>query len=100
VYITLVYVEVKQGHIDDFQQACKLNHEASIKEPGNVRFDILQSSEAPHQFVLYEAYASKAAAAAHKDTPHYLRWRETVADWMAAPRKGVSYTGLYPEIPQ
>jgi autoinducer 2-degrading protein len=35
-------------------------------------------------------------AAAHKQTPHYAQWRETVADWMAEPRQGVPYTGLYP----
>ena len=37
-------------------------------------------------------------AAAHKQTSHYLEWRETVADWMAEPRQGISYNGLYPVI--
>jgi autoinducer 2-degrading protein len=35
-------------------------------------------------------------AAAHKQTAHYLNWRDSVADMMAEPRKGVSYAGLYP----
>jgi (4S)-4-hydroxy-5-phosphonooxypentane-2,3-dione isomerase len=47
--------------------------------------------------VLYEAYASEADAAAHKQTAHYLKWRDAVADWMASPRQGVRYRGLYPE---
>ncbi|MDH5735951.1 MAG: antibiotic biosynthesis monooxygenase, partial [Gammaproteobacteria bacterium] len=50
----------------------------------------------PCQFVLYEAYASQEDAAAHKQTSHYLTWRDRVADWMASPRKGVPYHGLYP----
>ena len=94
--VTLVHVQVKKDHIDDFIQACRLNHEASIQEKGNRRFDILQSAEDPARFVLYEAYVSAAEAAAHKETAHYLTWRETVADWMAEPRQGIPYKGLFP----
>ncbi|HEY9053152.1 MAG TPA: antibiotic biosynthesis monooxygenase [Gammaproteobacteria bacterium] len=83
--------------MDDFIEACRSNHEASIKENGNRRFDILQSADDPTRFVLYEAYASKDDAAAHKQTPHYFNWRDTVADWMASPRQGVPYNGLFPK---
>jgi len=96
MHVTFVHVTVKPGHIDDFIAATSRNHAASVQEPGNRRFDVLQSSDDPEQFVLYEAYASAADAAAHKETAHYLAWREAVADWMAAPRRGVSYTGLLP----
>jgi autoinducer 2-degrading protein len=94
--VTLVHVKVKPAHIDDFIKACRLNHEASTREPGNRRFDILQSTDDECAFVLYEAYATAEDAAAHKQTPHYAQWRETVADWMAEPRQGVPYNGLYP----
>jgi autoinducer 2-degrading protein len=97
MHVTLVHVHVKPAHIDDFIAATRLNHEASIQEPGNRRFDILQSPENPGQFILYEAYASAEAAAAHKQTAHYLTWRDTVADWMAQPRQGVRYDGLFPQ---
>jgi quinol monooxygenase YgiN len=96
MYVTLVNVHVKAQHIDEFIEATRVNHENSIKEPGNVRFDVLQSADDPAKFVLYEAYQSKDDAVAHKDTPHYLTWRETVADWMAEPRQGITYNGLYP----
>lgn len=94
--VTIVHVSVKPQHIDDFIEASRLNHEASIQEPGNRRFDVLQSAENPTQFVLYEAYESAAEAAKHKGTAHYKQWRETVADWMAEPRQGVGYSGLFP----
>jgi autoinducer 2-degrading protein len=96
MYVTIVHVWVKPDNIDDFREACRLNHQASIKEPGNLRFDVLQLADDPARFVLYEAYKSSADAAAHKDTAHYLQWRETVADWMAEPRQGITYNGLYP----
>ncbi len=97
MHVTLVHVYVKSSHIDDFIAATQLNHQASIQEAGNHRFDVLQSSENPSHFILYEAYASADAAAAHKQTAHYLVWRDTVADWMAEPRHGVRYEGLFPQ---
>lgn len=96
MYVTFVHVSVKTENIDDFIEATRVNHEQSIKEAGNMRFDVLQSPDDPAKFVLYEAYQSKDDAAAHKDTQHYLNWRETVADWMADPRQGITYNGLYP----
>jgi autoinducer 2-degrading protein len=95
--VTIVHVHVKKEHINDFIEACRLNHEASVKEPGNRRFDVLQSDNDPAKFVLYEAYTNTDEAAKHKQTGHYLQWRETVADWMAEPRQGVPYSGLYPD---
>ena len=97
MHVTLVHVQVKPNHIDDFIAATWLNHEASIQEPGNYRFDVLRSPENPDHFILYEAYISAEAAAAHKQTAHYLVWRDTVADWMAEPRQGVHYDGLFPQ---
>ncbi len=96
MHVTVVYVKVKELHIEDFIQACEANHLASVAEPGNRCFDVLQKSDEPSSFVLYEAYDSEAAARAHKETPHYLAWRETVADWMAEPRQGIAYRGLFP----
>lgn len=96
MHVTLVHVAVKSGHIAEFIEATRRNHDASVQESGNRRFDVLQSPDDPGQFVLYEAYISAEDALAHKDTAHYLAWRDTVADWMAAPRQGVPYTGLMP----
>ena len=94
--VTLVYVSVKPDYVADFIEASRQNHEASIREPGNRRFDILQSADDSTQFVLYEAYENAAEAAKHKETEHYMKWRDTVADWMAQPRQGVPYKGLFP----
>ncbi len=96
MHVTLVHVQVKPEHVDDFIEATRLNHQASIKEPGNLRFDVLQAAEDTARFVLYEAYATAQDAADHKHTPHYLIWRDTVAGWMAEPRQGMRYTGLFP----
>jgi (4S)-4-hydroxy-5-phosphonooxypentane-2,3-dione isomerase len=94
--VTIVHVIVKPEAIDAFVAATRANHEASIREPGNRRFDILQSPDDPTRFVLYEAYANAEDAAAHKQTAHYAQWRDAVASMMAEPRRGVPMRGLYP----
>ena len=73
--VTLLHVQVKTAHIDDFITATRLNHEASIQESGNCRFDVLQSPGNPGHFIPYEAYNSAESAAAHKLTGHYLTGR-------------------------
>lgn len=93
--VTVVHVHVKSDRVDDFIAATRDNHLESIQEAGNLRFDVIQQADDSTRFILYEAYIDAAAAAAHKQTAHYLKWRDTVADWMASPRYGVVYQGLY-----
>jgi (4S)-4-hydroxy-5-phosphonooxypentane-2,3-dione isomerase len=97
MHVTLVHVTVKPERIDDFIAAIKANHEGSVREPGNRRFDVLQNPVDPARFLLYEVYTSEADAAAHKQTAHYLAWRDAVAPMMAEPRKGVPWRALFPE---
>jgi autoinducer 2-degrading protein len=94
--VTCVKVQVKPDRIEDFKKATMANHNESVKEPGNLRFDLLQDAKEPDQFLIYEAYESDEAAAAHKTTPHYAKWRDTVADWMAQPRQGIKYNIVVP----
>ncbi|MCK5078024.1 MAG: antibiotic biosynthesis monooxygenase [Calditrichia bacterium] len=93
---TAVFIYVKKEKIDDFIKASLKNHEGSVKEPGNLRFDVLQCADDPAKFMLYEAYESEEDVTAHKKTEHYLKWRETVADWMAKPREGIKHNILAP----
>ena len=96
MHLTLVHVRVKPENRDAFIEATGLNHEGSVQESGNLRFDVLQEPDDPNHFILYEAYRDAEAAAAHKTTPHYLIWRETVAEMMVTPRQGVHYPVLFP----
>jgi len=95
VYCVTVYV--KKENVDRFIEATVENHENTRKEPGNIRFDVLQSADDPTRFFLYEVYDSPEAVSAHKAAAHYKKWRETVAEWMAKPREGIMHRVIRPE---
>jgi (4S)-4-hydroxy-5-phosphonooxypentane-2,3-dione isomerase len=94
--VTAVMVQVKPDAITKFIEATIANHTAAIRESGNLRFDVLQNTNDPSRFMLYEAYESEEAAAAHKQTPHYLEWKKTVEPWMFKPREGIPYSVVAP----
>ena len=89
---TLVFVDVKLENVEAFRAITVYNHDNTRKEPGNVRFDVLQSNDDPTKFTLIEVFQDEEAAKFHKTTAHYLRWREEVAPYMASPRKAVHNT--------
>jgi quinol monooxygenase YgiN len=91
-----IAVHVKPGCEEAFKAASLENALQSIVEPGIARFDVVQQADDPTRFVLVEAYRTPQAPAAHKETTHYARWRDTVAPMMAEPRTRVEYANLFP----
>jgi (4S)-4-hydroxy-5-phosphonooxypentane-2,3-dione isomerase len=94
--IVHVHVRVKADAVEAFKAATIENARNSIKEPGIARFDVVQQQDDPARFVLVEAYRSVEATAAHKETDHYQRWRDAVADMMAESRSSVKYENVFP----
>jgi len=97
--IVHVHVHVRSEHLDAFKDATLANAQASLREPGIARFDVLQQADEPSRFVLVEVYRDNAATVAHKETPHYAVWRDTVATMMASPRTSVRFTNVFPADP-
>ncbi len=97
MHVVCVHCHVKPEHREAFLQATLENARNTIQEPGNLRFDVVQRTEDPNRIMLYEVYRDEAGMAAHKQTAHYAKWAETVAPWMAEPRQGIKYQGLFPE---
>ena len=95
--IVHVHVRVKQGFAEEFRKATIQNAQASIREPGIARFDVIQQLDDPNHFVLFEVYRNEAATKAHKETPHYAVWRDAVAPMMAEPRASLKFANLYPQ---
>jgi autoinducer 2-degrading protein len=91
-----VHVHVQPGRVGDFLDATLVNAEASLAEPGVVRFDVIQDQDNPAHIVLVEVYRDAEAAAAHKLTPHYATWRDRVAEMMAEPRASTRFSAVFP----
>jgi quinol monooxygenase YgiN len=90
-------VHVRPQGIEAFEAATRENADNSRREPGVARFDVLRQQDDPTRFVLVEVYRTPEAAAAHKLTAHYLKWRDAVAPLMAEPRVGVAYSAVSPD---
>jgi autoinducer 2-degrading protein len=97
MYVLVINVSVKPEAVAEFIEATRFNHLETRKEPGNLRFDVLQRNDDPNRFVIYEAYHAEADFAAHQRTPHYLVWKEKVAPMMADPRSPQKCTSVFPE---
>lgn len=89
--IVHVHVRVKADAVEAFKRATTANAKASRLEPGVARFDVYQQADDPTRFLLIEEYKTADAPAAHKATPHYATWRDTVAPMMAEERRSVRY---------
>lgn len=94
--IVHVHVHVKPEAVEAFKEATIENARNSIQEPGVARFDVIQQQDDPTRFILVEVYRTPEAPAAHKETDHYKKWRDTVEPMMAEPRHSVKYTNVFP----
>lgn len=97
MHIVLVHIHVKANALEAFKTATHANASNSIQEAGVVRFDFLQQAEDPTRFTLVEVYRSPEDQLKHRETSHYLTWRDAVADMMEEPRQGIRYGNLFPE---
>jgi quinol monooxygenase YgiN len=95
--IVHVFVHVKPDHIEAFRAASLENARNSIHEPGIARFDVIQQQDDPARFVLVEVYRTAEDPARHKESAHYQKWRDAVAEMMAEPRTSLKYTNVFPD---
>ena len=85
--IVHVHAHVKPEAIEAFRAASLENARASVSEPGVARFDVVQSVGGPDAVRagrgLPDAPRRRPPT---RQTAHYQRWRDAVADLMAEPR--------------
>jgi autoinducer 2-degrading protein len=96
MFVAIINVHVKIEYIEAFKTASLDNAINSLKEPGIARFDVYQQSDDPTRYTLVEIYKTEDALARHRETSHYIRWRDTVAEMMAEPRTRTTHKIVYP----
>lgn len=99
MFIVHVFVHVKPDSIEAFKTASIENARNSIQEEGITRFEVVQQKDDPERFVLVEVYRTADDPAKHKETAHYQKWRDSVAEMMAEPRTSIKFENVFPEDP-
>ena len=94
--VAIINVHVKPESIEAFKDVTYDNARNSTQEPGVIRFDVYQQSDDLSRFTLVEIYRTEDDPARHRETAHYVRWRDTVADMMVEPRLRNTYHAFYP----
>jgi (4S)-4-hydroxy-5-phosphonooxypentane-2,3-dione isomerase len=96
VIVLLVHLRVKPEVLEAFKTVTLDNARNSRLEPGVAQFALVQQADDPTKFVIIEAFRDEAAIEAHRQAPHYLRWRDAATDMMAEPRYAIRATNIDP----
>ena len=96
--VLMVNVRVKPDRRDDFIAAVREDGEGTTtKEEGNFQFSVVQDNEDPDRFFLFEVYRDEAALEAHRNTPHFLKYREATAGVHAEDTVRRTGTNVFPD---
>ena len=96
MFVVIVQTHVKPEFLQAFKEATYDNASNSILEPGVARFDVYQQKDDPTRFSLIEIYRDEDAPAKHRESSHYLRWRDAVESMLVEPRTRVTYDIYFP----
>jgi len=96
MHIVVVQIYVKPEFIETFKEATLLNAKASIQEEDILQFDFLEQKGYSGRFLLYEVYRESLDQSKHRETDHYLAWKECVEAMLVEPRRGETYINVYP----
>ena len=94
MFVMLVKLQVKPELVDEFKAAILNNAALSIeRDPGCLRFDVLQQTDDPTRWVLYEVYDKEQAWVDHRAAPHFLAFME-VGNRAILTREATKLTGI------
>lgn len=79
------YVEVMPNMVPAGTALLRQYRDASLKQDGNLRFEVLQETGRPNRFVIVEAWRDKAALDAHAGTTSTTQFRDKLKAIQAAP---------------
>ena len=98
MHAIFVTINIKPGYREQFKEASLGDSQGSVRdEPGCFRFDILEDKTDPNKFYLYEVYEDEDAhMVAHRNAPHYKKWRETVQEWFEGDTVAIPMNTVFP----
>lgn len=94
MFVVLVRVQVKPELLGEFKTAILKNAELSVqRDPGCVRFDVLQEEDDPTRWYFYEVYEREQAWLDHRESAHFRAFME-VGNRAIVTREVAKLTGI------
>ena len=94
MFIVLVRVQVRPELLGEFKTAILENARLSVqRDPGCVRFDVLQQEDDPTRWFFYEVYEREQAWIDHRESAHFLAFKD-VGDRAIVTREVTKLTGI------
>jgi autoinducer 2-degrading protein len=94
MFVMLVKLQIKSELVDEFRGAILKNAELSVqRDPGCLRFDVLQHADDPTHWYLYEVYDKEQAWVDHRQAAHFLAFME-VGNRAIVSREATKLTGV------
>ena len=97
MFIIHVFLQVKKDCIQQFKEITLDNARNTLREPGAVRFDVVQDQDDSSRFIFVEVYKSASDLDHHKTTEHYARWAGAVDESLVEPRSRVLLENVFPD---
>ncbi|MFM5273561.1 putative quinol monooxygenase [Aeromonas caviae] len=76
-------LDAKPEFADRFRAALNPLIAATLQEPGCLRYQLHQSLESPHGWMLHEEWESEAALDDHQQQPHFIAFASLASPWFA-----------------
>jgi (4S)-4-hydroxy-5-phosphonooxypentane-2,3-dione isomerase len=94
MFIAFVKLQIQPELVGEFKTAILKNAELSVeRDPGCVRFDVLQQEDDPTRWFLYEVYEREQAWVDHRASAHFLAFME-VGNRAIVTRELTKLTGI------
>ena len=80
----LAAIEVRPEHRDEFLALTLETIRENLRDRARcLRFELTQDSTNPNRFGIYEVWRDRETFLAHREEPHFLRWRAAFDQWQA-----------------
>ena len=81
MFTSVGFHKILPEHVDDYIENMTICAEASNKEQGCVRYEVLQDTEDATVFCLLQVFRDEAAYQEHQDAEHHRHWMELSGGW-------------------
>jgi quinol monooxygenase YgiN len=83
IYVA-THIDVTNDHKDDCAALLRAMSEETIKEPGNLRYDVFAQKNRPNHFTVVEAWSDRTALADHAAAAHTRTFRQQLLPMQGA----------------